>query len=304
MEESLKNLLLAIAVVATLAACENRSTSPDSRLAPTLSSNSIGDVHIMCDSNVDPGCGANVQIPADMTVEANVQGGAMVTLPVVIASTNLGDVPTSCSQSGTAFFPLGTTIVTCSVVDSYGATYSASYNVTVVDTTAPSIQASKSFAVTANSSTGVVVNYPVPQASDIAGAATVTCTPPSGSVFPVGTTKVICVATDQSGNSSSTSFDVTVSLSADPVAELVDALNAAINKLNLPPGIKAKLTAYVDKLPTTIAGLTDAQKADAIRKMQALIGVVSSLTPRSIPPAQASQIISLANQVIAALSNG
>jgi hypothetical protein len=38
----------------------------------------------------------------------------------------------------------------------------------------------------------------------------VVCAPPSGSFFPAGTTSVLCTATDDCGNASSCSFDVTV----------------------------------------------------------------------------------------------
>jgi uncharacterized protein YjbI with pentapeptide repeats len=48
-------------------------------------------------------------------------------------------------------------------------------------------------------------------ASDPDDAATVTCAPPSGSVFPIGTTTVGCTATDTHGNTASASFLVVVS---------------------------------------------------------------------------------------------
>ena len=39
---------------------------------------------------------------------------------------------------------------------------------------------------------------------------TIACTPPSGATFPLGTTTVSCTATDDSGNTSTTTFTVTV----------------------------------------------------------------------------------------------
>ena len=38
----------------------------------------------------------------------------------------------------------------------------------------------------------------------------VTCEPPSGSVFPIGTSTVSCTATDSAGNTATQSFRVTV----------------------------------------------------------------------------------------------
>ena len=50
-----------------------------------------------------------------------------------------------------------------------------------------------------------------PTATDsIDGSLTPVCTPPSGSVFPIGTTTVICSATNSGGLSATTSFPVTV----------------------------------------------------------------------------------------------
>jgi hypothetical protein len=63
-----------------------------------------------------------------------------------------------------------------------------------------------------------VVNYPAPLVSSGTGNVNVVCNPPSGSVFPVGTTPVACTATDAAGNSSTCSFNVTVNDTEPPVA--------------------------------------------------------------------------------------
>ncbi len=57
-----------------------------------------------------------------------------------------------------------------------------------------------------------VVNFapPVPVSACPGVSANVTCAPPSGSTFSVGTTEVKCVATDRAGNSASCSFNVVV----------------------------------------------------------------------------------------------
>jgi hypothetical protein len=54
-----------------------------------------------------------------------------------------------------------------------------------------------------------VVNFTV-SATDNCPGVTVVCAPPSGSCFAVGVTTVTCTATDQSGNTSTCSFTVTV----------------------------------------------------------------------------------------------
>jgi predicted extracellular nuclease len=58
---------------------------------------------------------------------------------------------------------------------------------------------------------GAVVTFTLPTAEDNTdGALPVTCIPASGSLFPIGTTQVTCTATDASGNSTTATFNVTV----------------------------------------------------------------------------------------------
>ncbi|WP_431180576.1 HYR domain-containing protein [Bacillus luti] len=54
-----------------------------------------------------------------------------------------------------------------------------------------------------------IVNF-APTASANCGVVSVTCYPPSGSFFNVGTTTVTCTAIDIHGNSSTCNFYVTV----------------------------------------------------------------------------------------------
>src|SRR5205085_257149 len=58
--------------------------------------------------------------------------------------------------------------------------------------------------------TSAVVTYPPPTATDNCAVASLICTPPSGSIFTLGTTSVTCTATDPTGNSASCSFPVSI----------------------------------------------------------------------------------------------
>ena len=74
----------------------------------------------------------------------------------------------------------------------------------------------------ATSAAGTVVYFTLPTATDTGNAGvTVTCAPPSSSLFPIGTTLVTCTATDRRGNSSSATFTVTV---ADRIGPAVSGL--------------------------------------------------------------------------------
>ncbi|MEO8428094.1 MAG: choice-of-anchor Q domain-containing protein, partial [Verrucomicrobiota bacterium] len=63
-----------------------------------------------------------------------------------------------------------------------------------------------------------VVNYPAPLVSGGTANVVVVCNPPSGSVFPAGTTTVTCTGTDAAGNIGTCSFNVTVNDTEPPVA--------------------------------------------------------------------------------------
>lgn len=78
------------------------------------------------------------------------------------------------------------------------------------DTTAPTLEGiPDDLVVEATSAAGAIVNYTMPSVSDeIDPSPTLSCAPPSGSTFPIGITQVICIATDDAGNSSAAAFHV------------------------------------------------------------------------------------------------
>lgn len=78
------------------------------------------------------------------------------------------------------------------------------------DTAPPVLAVPIDFTVEATSPEGAVVYYVVTATDDVDPNPTVICVPPSESTFPVGTTTVECVATDNTGKSASASFTVTV----------------------------------------------------------------------------------------------
>jgi hypothetical protein len=104
---------------------------------------------------------------------------------------------------------------------SFFTAYTSPFN---FDETAPTITCPAN--VVQNNDPGLcsaVVNYPAPTVDDNCPGATVACTAPSGSVFPVGTTSVTCTATDSGGNTSSCTFNVTVNDADPPMITSVSA---------------------------------------------------------------------------------
>ena len=78
------------------------------------------------------------------------------------------------------------------------------------DTTPPVLSLPADKSVEATSSAGANVAYTATASDDVDPSPTVTCKPPSGSMFPLGATTVTCTATDASGNSATGSFTITV----------------------------------------------------------------------------------------------
>jgi len=80
----------------------------------------------------------------------------------------------------------------------------------LLDNTAPTITVPADVAVPATSGDGAIVTYSASFEDAGSGLASSGCEPPSGSMFAIGTTTVVCSATDLAGNSDSKSFYVTV----------------------------------------------------------------------------------------------
>jgi hypothetical protein len=153
-------------------------------------------------------------VPANITAEATGPNGAAVTFSVSASDLVDASVDVTCSaNSGDTFALDVTTTVTCSAKDDAGNTASGSFTVRVQDTTGPVISPHGNITATATGNSSTVVNYAVPTAYDLVdGAVPVTCTPPPGSSFSVGTTQVNCEAYDSHHNESAYSgFTVTVS---------------------------------------------------------------------------------------------
>ena len=125
----------------------------------------------------------------------------------------------------------GVYTATFTAENSSGKKTSSSMSITVTpavvaDTTAPVIASHDNITVDATSNAGAVVTYTAPVATDnVDATVTVTCLPASGSTFAIGQTKVLCDATDSSGNKAvQTSFTVTVNDVISPVISNVQVV--------------------------------------------------------------------------------
>ncbi|RJU01143.1 HYR domain-containing protein [Arthrobacter frigidicola] len=79
------------------------------------------------------------------------------------------------------------------------------------DVLPPRIADQPDLEVISNGASGAKVEYPLPSAIDtLDGEVPLTCAPGQGSRFPVGITRVTCTATDEAGNTRTSTFDIVV----------------------------------------------------------------------------------------------
>jgi hypothetical protein len=115
--------------------------------------------------------------------------------------------------------------VTLTVTDKAGATDTKTANVTVQDTTPPTVICPAPLVLEFSDENGAVANFVV-AASDVCSSLILTVSPASGSMFPIGTTTVAADATDFCGNTNSCSFTVTILGARGVKQNVLDELSA------------------------------------------------------------------------------
>jgi hypothetical protein len=164
-----------------------------------------------------------ILVPLPITAEATSPAGAAVTYSVVAIDNFDGPVPVVCTPASGSTFALGTTTVNCSAHDAAGNVGSASFTVTVRDTTPPVLHLPAPITVTADANCTAVVTYTATATDIVDVTDAVVCTPASGSTFVLGTTTVNCSSTDAHGNTATGTFTVTVNDTTPPTVQSVSA---------------------------------------------------------------------------------
>ncbi len=148
-------------------------------------------------------CGAFVEFTP--TVFDNCPGAGFFTMP----------------ESG-SFFEIGTTTVICTAIDPAGNRDMEQFQITVVDSFPPVIVCPvESVFYNDSGLYGAIINYQI-TAFDDCSEPIIISTPPSGSVFPIGTTVVNGSAQDMAGNITTCQFDIHVALNDGDLDELPD----------------------------------------------------------------------------------
>jgi RNA polymerase sigma factor (sigma-70 family) len=159
-----------------------------------------------------------------LTREATSAAGAPVSFTTTAEDAVDGAVAVSCSPAAGAVFPIATTEVTCTAEDAAGNGAEGTFDVEVVDSTPPSVIASKSLEIEATGPDGARVAFRVRARDRVDAAVSAQCEPQRGDVFPLGETTVECTARDGAGNATRTSFTVTVRDSKPPMLTLPEVL--------------------------------------------------------------------------------
>jgi FIMAH domain/HYR domain len=200
----------------------------------------------------------------DLTIEATSPAGTPLDYEVTATDPEDGELPVNCDPAEGGEYPLGPVQVTCTATDSDGLTATASFTVTFVDTTAPVMELSD-FIVIPDSPDGTLVGWDTHPTDNADWYPTVVCEPESFEyVFPIGDTTVTCTATDESGNSSTGSFNVHV-LS---VAELLRQAQQSLVDYVVDPTLRKSLTAELEAAAKAAEKGNDSATCSAITDYQ------------------------------------
>ncbi len=164
------------------------------------------------------GCPSNITVNSEDLNPQSCSQAVSWTEPTATDNCN-GAVTVIKSHEPGAIFEVGTTTVTYTFRDAANNSSTCSFNVTVVDNTAPVIvNCPETISVNTDESTGCskLVSFTAPSATDNCGTVTTVITVNGIEVsalpetFPVGSTRVVYAFTDTHGNSNSCSFNIVV----------------------------------------------------------------------------------------------
>ncbi len=148
-----------------------------------------------------------ITCPSNMVVTTTSPAGAVVYYTPLVSGT-CPPFTTNCVPPGGSTFPIGVTTVTCAAKDACGQQTNCGFTVTVVPRPL-GITCPTNMTVTATNPAGAIVLY-APSVTGGCPSINTNCNPPSGSIFPIGTTTVNCTATDACGQQTNCSFTITV----------------------------------------------------------------------------------------------
>ena len=214
------------------------SSLPDGAITVSATGSTTLESNTATGSTTKDTVGPVVSAPADITVAAVDADGTPATDSEIAAflaaasAVDAGDGVVSVSNDAPAVFPLGTTTVTFSAVDSLGNSGSSSAVVTVEDQTPPVITVSDA-TIAATDANGTLAT--ATDAAAFLDSATVednvdsnvTVTNDAPDVFPIGDTVVTFTATDSADLTATATATLTVADVTAPVVTAPDSITVA-----------------------------------------------------------------------------
>ncbi|MDA8355811.1 MAG: HYR domain-containing protein [Actinomycetota bacterium] len=204
-----------------------------------------------------------------------------------------------CSVSGTDGSTVDFTGPGSCVIDAnqagnaeYLAAATVSWTVTVTDADL-AIASPGNITTPATGANGATVNYPMPTATDEGSVPPVTCSTPSGSVFPVGTTTVTCkaISLDDTNSPVATTFTVTVEGAAAQLSDLATAVQG------VGPG-----KSLAEKVQVARSSLSAGNIRRTCSTLSAFVKEVQAQAGKKLGSSLAHQLIADAQRIQAVLS--
>jgi hypothetical protein len=221
-------------------------------------------------------------LPDNISVNSTSNAGATVPFSTSAQDAVSGAAAVSCTPQSGSQFPIGTTTVNCSAKDWKDNQASGHFDVVVNDVTPPSLTLPASQTLDATSPGGVTATFAAGAVDAVPATPPVSCQPPSGSMFAIGTTAVSCTASDKAGNKGSGQFNIKVRGAAEQLAILQDYVDG----INTGPGkaISAELKNAVTAL--------NADRNSECTHLDNIIGQATKPGANSLTPEQSGRIVS------------
>lgn len=162
----------------------------------------------------------------------------------------------SFNQSSGGVFPVGNTVITATATNGVLPDATCIFTVTVVDAEAPTITCPATVVASEDpmGSGSARVRFLTPGASDLcSGLGEPVSTPPSGSIFPIGTNTVTSTVADLAGNVATCTFSVVVNVATQPAFRVV-GLQAQNGNLMLVWATPGGRTNVLQSTPGTASG--------------------------------------------------
>jgi len=165
------------------------------------------------------------------------------------------------------------------------------------DVTPPLLTLPNNMTADATGPLGATVSYLVSVTDDTDPTPVYECSPASGATFPIGTTAVLCSATDASGNTATGSFEVHVRGASEQTQNVV----ALVQTLDVKQAITSSLDAKLQNIQAALAAATAGDRPSACNMLNAFVNEVEAQTGKTLTTAQAADLIAAARRVQAVL---